>query len=95
MVTWDNTVPECGIDNCKELHHRLLHKDKSGHFTTENKEALPEKDELCLHSKFEAANKNCAPNEGELKNTSKSAAQDKSYTTITTNPGTIALSQCT
>ena len=30
-------------------------------------------------------------NEGEPKSTSKSAAQDKSYTTITTNPGTIAL----
>jgi len=35
--------------------------------------------------------KNCAPNEGEPKATGESANQNKSYTTIMTNPGTIAL----
>ena len=31
-----NQTRVCGIDNCKELHHRLLHKYRSGHFTTQN-----------------------------------------------------------
>ena len=50
------------------------------------------KEELQLLSKHDVASEKtiCAPNEGEPKATSD-PGQNESYTTITTNPGTIAL----
>ena len=51
MDTWNsflNCTRMCGIDNCKEVHHRLLHKARSvypsGHskgMGVEKKEELP------------------------------------------------------
>jgi len=87
-----NRTRVCGIDNCKEVHHRLLHQDRSHHSTSQNKGVVPEKEELQLLSKDDVAReqRNCASNEGELKTTSEER-KNESYTTITTEPGTIAL----
>ena len=87
-----NRTRICGIDNCKEVHHRLLHKDRGPRSSSQNKGVVHGKEELQLLSKHDVASKKtiCAPNEGEPKATSD-PSQNESYTTITTNPGTIAL----
>jgi len=41
----------CGINNCIEVHHRLLHQDRSPYSTSQNKGVVPEKEELQLLSK--------------------------------------------
>ena len=37
-----NQTRVCGIDNCKELHHRLLHSERGRSSTSQSKRALPE-----------------------------------------------------
>ena len=88
-----NRTRVCGIDNCKELHYRLLHSERGHSSTSQSKRGLPETEDKGLLRKDEIVKekKNCAPNEGEPKATGESAIQNKYYTTITTNPGTIAL----
>jgi len=78
MVTWDSTVTEQEYV-ALIIAMNSLHKDMRGYFTSENKEALPEKDELHLHSKYEAVSKkmNYSPNEGESRANSESAAQNQ------------------
>ena len=93
IVTWDNIVTKevrvCGIDNCKEVHRRLLHKDQGPHSSSQNEGVVPRKEELQLLSKHDVASEKtiCTPNEDEPNDPS----QNESYTTITTNSGTIAL----
>jgi len=71
----------------------LLHSERGCSSTSQSKRALPETEDKGLLSKDEMvkAKKICAPNEGEPEVTGESAIQNKSYTTIMTNPGTIAL----
>ena len=76
----------------RQLQRRLLHQDLSHHSTSQNKGVVPEKEELQFLSMDDVAReqRNCASNERELKTTSEES-KNESYTTITTEPGTIAL----
>ena len=72
MDTWRsflNCTRMCGIDNCKEVHHGLLHKAKSvfpsGHskgMGVEKKEELPS-----VSREDDSANEGSCCNEGESK----------------------------
>ena len=43
-----NRTRVCGIDNCKELHHRLLHSERGRSSTSQSKRALPEAEDKGL-----------------------------------------------
>ena len=90
-----NRTRVCGIDGCKEIHHRLLHKVRSvlpgGHsrgMEGEKKEEL-----LPVNKQDDSANESSYGNEGESKD-QKGQQKDHlndTYTTVT-QPGTVQAS---
>ena len=91
-----NRTRVCGIDNCKEVHHRLLHKARSvlpsGHsreMGAEKKEELPP-----ISREDDSVHEGSGHNEGESKD--QKAQLGDTYTTVTQpsatqTSGTIAL----
>ena len=95
MGQFCNRTRVCGIDGCKEIHHRLLHKVRSvlpgGHsrgIEGEKKEELPP-----VNKQDDSANKSSHGNEGESKD-QKGQQKDHlndTYTTMT-QPATVQAS---
>ena len=89
-----NRTRVCGIDNCKEVHHRLLHKARSVLPSGHSKGIGAEKELPPISKEDDSVHEGSGHNEGESKD--QKAQLGDTYTTVTQpsatqTSGTIAL----
>ena len=92
MGQFCNRTRVYGINNCKEVHHRLLHKDQNHQTDGQKMGTVPEKE---VARKQEVTSKTEDSPQKEWGSRDETGHQNETYTTVTSSTvdatGTIAL----
>ena len=78
-----NRTRVCGINNCKEVHHPLLHKDQNHQTDGQKMGTVPEKKEVARKQEVTPKTEDSPQKEGESRE--ETGRQNETYTTVTSS----------